>query len=137
MSDTQQQPPTAWQQQFFGVARAQALSALGVSFFVLFWLSGIVAVSILSGGILVALNSVLLARSVMSSSQAEGADGLGVLYRSAAMRFLLLIIVLVCANLIGLHLLAMAAGMFSAYAGGYIYIVKLTSRAAGRERDLN
>lgn len=66
-----------------------------------------------------------------------GADGRGVLYRSAVMRFLLLIIVLVCANLIGLHLLAMAAGMFSAYVGGYIYIVKLTSQAADKERDLN
>lgn len=76
-------------------------------------------------------------RSVVSSSQVEGADGRGVLYRSAVMRFLLLIIVLVCANLIGLHLLAMAAGMFSAYVGGYIYIVKLTSQAADKERDLN
>lgn len=137
MSENQQQPSTAWQQQFFGIARIQALTALLVSFFALFWLSGIMAISILSGGILVALNSVLLARSVVGSSQVEGADGRGVLYRSAVMRFLLLIIVLVCANLIGLHLLAMAAGMFSAYVGGYIYIVKLTSQAADKERDLN
>lgn len=137
MSENQQQPSTAWQKQSFGMARVQVVSALVVSFFVLFWLSGIMAVSILSGGILVALNSVLLARSVVSSSRVEGADGRGVLYRSAVMRFLLLIFVLICASLIGLHLLAVAAGMFSAYVGGYIYIVRLTSQAADNERDLN
>ncbi|MES0372488.1 MAG: ATP synthase subunit I [Mariprofundaceae bacterium] len=135
MSENQQQPSTAWQQQFYGMSRIQALSALVVSFFVLFWLSGIMAISVLSGGILVALNSVLLARSVVSSSQVEGVDGRGVLYRSAVVRFLLLIVVLVCANLIGLHLLAVAAGMFSAYVGGYVYIVRLTSQAADKKRD--
>ena len=138
MSDTQQQQPsTAWQQQLFGVARIQVLSALMASVFALFWQSGVIAISILSGGILVGLNSVLLARSVVSSSQVEGADGRGVLYRSAALRFFLLILVLIGANQIGAHLLAIAAGMFTAYVGGYIYIVKITSRAADRDRDSN
>ena len=138
MSDTQQQQPsTAWQQQLFGVARIQVLSALMASVFALFWQSGVIAISILSGGILVGLNSVLLARSVVSSSQVEGADGRGVLYRSAALRFFLLILVLIGANQIGAHLLAIAAGMFTAYVGGYIYIVKITSRTADRDRDSN
>ena len=138
MSDTQQkQPSTAWQQQLFGVARIQVISALMASVFALFWQDWVIAISILSGGILVSLNSVLLARSVVSSSQVEGADGRGVLYRSAALRFFLLILVLIGANQIGVHLLAMAAGMFTAYVGGYIYIVKITSRAADRDRDSN
>jgi len=138
LSDTQQQQPsTAWQQQLFGVARIQVLSALMASVFALFWQSGVIAISILSGGILVGLNSVLLARSVVSSSQVEGADGRGVLYRSAALRFFLLILVLIGANQIGAHLLAIAAGMFTAYVGGYIYIVKITSRTADRDRDSN
>lgn len=129
LSDTQrQQPSTAWQQQLFGVARIQVFSALIASVFVLFWQPGVIAISILSGGILVSLNSVLLARSVVSSSQVEGVDGRGVLYRSAALRFFLLILVLIGANQIGVHLLAMAAGMFTAYVGGYMYIVKITSQ---------
>ncbi len=128
MSDTRQQPSTAWQQQLFGVARIQVLSALVVAVFALFWQGEIIAISILSGGILVGLNSVLLARSVVSSSQVEGADGRGVLYRSAALRFFLLVLVLTGANQIGVHLLAMAAGMFTAYVGGYIYVVKITSQ---------
>ncbi|MDT8376176.1 MAG: ATP synthase subunit I [Mariprofundaceae bacterium] len=137
MSDTQQQQPsTAWQQQLFGVARVQVLAALIASVFALFWQGGVIAISILSGGILVGLNSVLLARSVVSSSQVEGADGRGVLYRSAALRFLLLILVLTGASQIGVHLLAMAAGMFTAYVGGYIYIVRVTSRIAGRGRNV-
>ena len=138
MSGTQQQQPSGdWQQQFFGIAKIQALTSLAVSVFALFWQGEAIAISLLSGGILVSLNSVLLARSVMGSSQVEGAGSRGVLYRSAALRFLLLILVLIGANLIGLHLLAIAAGMFTAYVGGYIYIVKLTSQAAGEDRDLN
>ncbi len=130
MSDRQQkQPSTAWQKQFSGLFRIQFLTALVVSFFAWFWQGGIVAVSLLSGGILVGLNSVLLARSVMSSSRVEGADGRGVLYRSAAVRFLLLVFALIGAYFIGLHLLAVAAGMFTAYVGGYIYIVKHVSQA--------
>lgn len=141
LSKSQQQPSTAWQSgfkgQLFGVAKVQLVAAFAASLFALFWQSGVVSVSILSGGILVGLNSVLLARSVLGSSQVEGADGRGVLYRSAAQRFLLLVLVLVGASQIGLHLLAMAAGMFTAYVGGYIYIVKLTSQAADEDRDLN
>ncbi len=136
MSETQQQQPSdGWQRQFSGVAKIQALTALAASVFALFWQGEAIAISLLSGGILVSLNSVLLARSVVGSSQVEGAGGRGVLYRSAALRFLLLILVLIGANLVGLHLLAVAAGMFTAYVGGYIYIVKLTSQAA--DRDLN
>jgi hypothetical protein len=127
-SNKQQQPSAAWQHQLFGVARTQLLSALIASFFVLFWQGGIASISVLSGGILVGLNSVLLARSVVSSSLMEGGDSRRVLYRSAAVRFLLLIVALVGANLMGLHLLAVAAGMFTAYVGGNIYIVKITSQ---------
>jgi hypothetical protein len=138
LSDHQQHPPSdAWQKQLFGVALVQFLSALGISFFAMFWQGGVVAASVLSGGILVGLNSVLLARSVVGSSQVEGADGRGVLYRSAVVRFLLLIVALVCANLVGFHLLAVAAGMFIAYVGGYLYVVKRASQAVGKSRDLN
>ncbi|MCF7821959.1 MAG: ATP synthase subunit I [Mariprofundaceae bacterium] len=127
MSDIQQQPSTAWQKQLFGIARIQIFSALIVAVFTVFWLDGVMAISILSGGILVGLNSVLLARSVVNSSRVEGVDGRGVLYRSATIRFFLLILVLIGASQIGVHLLAMAAGMFTAYVGGYIYIVRITS----------
>ena len=128
--DLQQQPSTAWQKQFAGVARIQFLAVLIASVFVWVWQGEMIAVSFLSGGVLVGLNSTLLARSVVGSSQVEGADGRGVLYRSAVVRFILLIVALVAANLMGLHLLAVAAGMFSAYVGGYVYIVKVTSRAS-------
>jgi len=134
LSETQQQQPSSdWQQQFFGVAKTQAFTALAASVFALFWQGEAIAISFLSGGILVSLNSVLLARSVVGSSRVEGAGSRGVLYRSAALRFLLLILVLIGASQIGLHLLAMAAGMFTAYVGGYIYIVKVTSRTVGRD----
>jgi len=133
LSDNQQQQPSpAWQKRLSGVARIQFVSALVISFFAWFWQGGVIAVSLLSGGILVGVNSVLLARSVVSSSQVEGADGRGVLYRSAVVRFLLLIAALICAYWAGLVLPAIAAGMFVAYAGGYIYIVKHASRDAGR-----
>lgn len=119
------------ERRFYGVARIQLITATIVSLLALFWQSGAIAVSLLSGGILVGLNSVLLARSVVSSSQAEGADGRGVLYRSAAVRFLLLVAALIGAYLAGLVLPAIAAGMFAAYVGGYVYIVKNASRFAG------
>jgi len=125
-----------WQRQLFGIARVQFLVVFLASVFALFWQGGVMAISFLSGGILVSLNSVLLARSVVGSSQVEGADGRGVLYRSAVVRFLLLIVALTGANLMGLHLLAIAAGMFMAYVGGYIYIAKIASRAVGKDKDL-
>lgn len=135
MSDTQQQlPSTAWQKQLFGIARTQFVSALIASVFVWVWQGEIIAFSVLSGGALVGLNSILLARSVVGSSQVEGADGRGVLYRSAVVRFILLIVALVSANMMGLHLLAIAAGMFTAYVGGYVHIVKATSRASDKSR---
>jgi len=134
LSDTQQQPSTAWQRQLSGIARTQFVAALIASAFVWAWQGGIVAISLLSGGALVGLNSVLLARSVVGSSQVEGADGRSVLYRSAVARFILLIVALISANLMGLHLLAVAAGMFTAYVGGYVYIVKVTSRASDESR---
>jgi hypothetical protein len=118
------------QRQIIGVFVAQLVVAFTVSAFVWVWQSGVVAISLMSGGALVGLNSILLARSVVGSSQEEGADGRGVLYRSAIVRFILIIIALVCANIAGLHLLAIAAGMFVAYAGGYVYIVRVASRAA-------
>jgi F0F1-type ATP synthase assembly protein I len=133
LPDTQQQQSsTAWQRQFSGVSRAQFLTVLLASVFVWLWQDEMITVSFLSGGALVGLNSVLLARSVVGSSQVEGADGRGVLYRSAVVRFLLLIAALIGANLMGLHLLAIAAGMFMAYVGGYLYIVKVSSRAADK-----
>jgi len=133
--DTQQQrSSTAWQRQLAGVARAQFVTAFVVSVFVWVWQGEIIAFSVLSGGTLVGLNSILLARSVVGSSQVEGADGRGVLYRSAVVRFILLITALISANVIGLHLLAIAAGMFAAYVGGYAYIVKMTSRASDESR---
>ena len=133
MSETlQQHSSAAWQQQLSGVARVQFLTVLLASVFVWLWQSEVIAISFLSGGALVGLNSVLLARSVVGSSQVEGADGRGVLYRSAVVRFILLIVALIGANLMGLHLLAIAAGMFMAYVGGYIYIVKISSRAVGK-----
>ena len=128
--DQQQQPSTAWQKQLSGVFRVQFFTALIASFFVWLWQGEMIAVSFLSGGALVGLNSVLLARSVVGSSRVAGADGRGVLYRSAVVRFVLLIAALIGANLMGLHLLAVAAGMFSAYVGGYVYIVKVTSQAS-------
>jgi F0F1-type ATP synthase assembly protein I len=131
LPDTQQKhSSTAWQKQLSGVARSQFVAAVMVSVFALFWQGEVIAISLLSGGTLVGLNSVLLARSVVSSSQEEVADGRSVLYRSAVVRFLLLIVALIGANLMGLHLLAVAAGMFMAYVGGYIYIVRVTSRAS-------
>jgi len=133
LSETlQQHSSAAWQQQLSGVARVQFLTVLLASVFVWLWQSEVIAISFLSGGALVGLNSVLLARSVVGSSQVEGADGRGVLYRSAVVRFILLIVALIGANLMGLHLLAIAAGMFMAYVGGYIYIVKISSRAVGK-----
>ncbi len=136
MSDYQQkQPSVLWEKQFFGVARTQFFSAVLASVFLWFWQGEVIAISVLSGGILVGLNSVLLARSVMDSSQVKRVDGRGMLYRSAAVRFVLLIAALVCANWVGLHLLAVAAGMFMAYAGGYVYIVRVASRAAGKASD--
>ena len=130
----QQQSTTVWQRQLSGVAWTQLFAAFIVSVFVWPWQGGMVAISLLSGGALVGLNSVLLARSVVGSSQVEGADGRGVLYRSAVARFILLIVALISANLMGLHLLALAAGMFAAYVGGYVYIVKATSRASDESR---
>ena len=124
----QQQPSTAWHRRLFRIALIQLFAALIVSFFALFWQGEVIAVSLLSGGILVGLNSFLLARSVVGSSQVEGADGRTTLYRSAVVRFLLLIAALVGAYLIGLVLPAVAAGMFVAYVGGYVYIVKNASR---------
>ena len=138
MSETQQEQPSgAWQKQLFGVAKIQVLTALVTSVFALFWQGEAIAISFVSGGILVSLNSVLLIRSVVGSSRVEGAGSRGVLYRSAALRFLLLILVLIGANQIGLHLLAIAAGMFTAYVGGYVYMVKLTSQTTGEDGDLN
>ncbi len=131
LSDTQQQQSdTVWQRQLAGVARTQFLAALIVSVFVWPWQGGMIVFSVLSGGALVGLNSILLARSVVGSSQVEGADGRGVLYRSAVVRFILLIVALIGANVMGLNLLAIAAGMFTAYVGGYVHIVKVTSRAS-------
>lgn len=136
MSESQQrQSSTAWQKQLSGVARAQLLAVLIASVFVWVWQGEVIVISFMSGGALVGLNSVLLARSVVGSSQVEGADGRGVLYRSAVVRFMLLIVALIGANMMGLHLLAIAAGMFSAYVGGYVYIVKVTSRASDESRS--
>jgi len=126
--DLENQPSVAWQKQFSGLFRIQFLTALIASFFVWVWQDEVMAISFLSGGILVGLNSVLLARSVVGSSRSGAVDGRGALYRSAAIRFLLLVFALIGANLMGLHLLAVAAGMFTAYVGGYIYIVKSVSQ---------
>jgi len=131
----QQQPSNAWRKRYYGVARTQLLAATVVSVFAVFWQDGVVAASVLSGGLLVGLNSILLARSVESSSQIQKGDGRGVLYRSAVVRFLLLIAVLVAAYLVGLVLPAIAAGMFAAYVGGYIYIVINASRFIDESGD--
>lgn len=135
LSDTQHQhSSTTWQDQLDGVSRTQFVTAFIASVCVWVWQGEVIAISFLSGGILVGLNSILLARSVVSSSQVERADGRGILYRSAVVRFILLIAALIGANMIGLHLLAIAAGMFLAYVGGYVYIVKVTSRASDESR---
>ena len=118
------------QRQFAGVFKTQVAVAVIASFFVWFWQGGVMAISLMSGGVLVGLNSILLARSVVGSSQADGVDGRAVLYRSAVFRFLLIIAALTCASLVGLNLVAVAAGMFSAYVGGYVHIVRVTSRAS-------
>lgn len=134
LSDNQKRQSSAlWQRQIFGVSRAQFLSALIISIFALFWQGGIIAVSVLSGGILVGLNSVLLARSVVDSSLVERGDGRGVLYRSAVIRFLLLIIALIGANLMGLQLPAVAVGMLAAYVGGYFCVTRMAARAADED----
>lgn len=131
----QQQPSDVWRGRYYGVARMQFLAALVVSFFAVFWQDVAVVVSVLSGGFLVGLNTILLARSVESSSQPQEGDGRGILYRSAVVRFLLLIAALVAAYLAGLALPAIAAGMFAAYVGGYVYIVSNTARFTGESDD--
>jgi len=112
----------------FGVIIVQLASALIVSLIALFWQGGGISASLLSGGLLVGANSALLARSVVGSSRVTGDGSRGILFRSAAFRFLLLIAALVAAHLVGLRLPAVAAGMFTAYVGGYFYIVKHASR---------
>ncbi|MDX8395526.1 MAG: ATP synthase subunit I, partial [Mariprofundaceae bacterium] len=88
------------------------------------------AVSLLFGSIVVVVNSILLARSIRISSREAVNQLKGKMFRSAVGRFVLLIGVLLLANMLGFHLLAVAAGMFVAYVGGYGYMIKFISEAS-------
>jgi len=76
----------------------------------------VVAGSVMAGGCLVVVNAVSMLR-VLSRSGMEKAK----IYRSAVVRYIIVLCVLVALVTMGLSVLAIVAGMVLAYAVGYIF----------------
>jgi len=79
------------------------------------------------GVTLALVNGWWLARRIVHAGTLEPAAGQRVLYAAAAARFLALLAALALAHLLGLHLLAVAAGLLLAHVVAFVY-------AAGRQR---
>lgn len=112
-----------WRAQAVAVIRIQALAALLAGIGAYFATTGLIAVSVFFGGLLVVFNSVLLGRSVAGVSASGATGDQRHLYRSAAIRFVGLILALSLGYATGLSLPAVAAGMFGAYFAGFVFIV--------------
>jgi len=82
------------------------------------------AVSLFYGVAVMAGNAWWLARRLDGTNGLDVYAGQRSLYAGAALRFIALIAVLLLAHLIGLHLLAVAAGMFVAQAVVFISAMK-------------
>lgn len=82
------------------------------------WLDGL---SLLYGAALMAANGMWLYRGIEQAVSHGSDDGQRVLYRSAAFRFVLLLLALVLAFAAGLFLPWVAAGMLAAQAVVYVY----------------
>jgi len=111
------------------IIRMQIL--LGVIGFLLMALLGLVvyAASYVYGIGLMVVNGCWLAFRLARAGELAAEDGQQLLYVGAAFRFLALIAGLLMAQLLGLHLLVVAAGMFAAQAVLFIFTVCEYSKA--------
>lgn len=123
-----------WRAQAAGVIRIQAVAAVLAGVAAYFVSTGKVSVSVVYGGLLVVINSIMLGRSVSGAIGSQAGEGQKGLYRSAAIRFAGLILVLSLGYAMGLALPAVAAGMFAAYFAGFVFIV---SRAFAAKRKID
>jgi len=123
-----------WRAQAVGIIRIQTLAAALAGIAAYFVSTGLVSVSVVYGGLLVVINSIMLGRSVSGSMGSQAGEGPKGLYRSAAIRFAGLILVLSLGYAMGLVLPAVAAGMFASYFAGFVFIV---SRAFAAKQKID
>lgn len=123
-----------WRTQAAGVIRIQAVAAAVAGIAAYFASTGLVSISVVYGGLLVVVNSIMLGRSVSGAIGSQAGEGQKGLYRSAAVRFAGLILVLSLGYAMGLVLPAVAAGMFASYFAGFVFIV---SRAFAAKQKID
>jgi len=123
-----------WQAQAAGVVRIQAAAAALAGIAAYFVSTGLISISVVYGGLLVVINSIMLGRSVSGAIGSQAGEGQKGLYRSAVIRFAGLILVLSLGYAMGLVLPAVAAGMFAAYFAGFVFIV---SRAFAAKQKID
>jgi len=99
----------------------QLIVPMVAGFFLLFWWSGIVAVSFMAGGVLVSLNSWVMARAFVVDEVDQKS-----IYRSAVLRYIGLFLILYFCAAVGVDLLAVCGGMFAAYMAGFIFSARCT-----------
>ena len=89
---------------------------------VLLWLAGLVhqSLSLWYGGCLMMANDVVLVRMIERASVREQGVGRALLYQGAALRFVLLILLLAAAYAMGLYLPWVAGGMLVAQVAVYV-----------------
>jgi len=84
------------------------------------------AVGVAYGILLSMINSAWLARGVRHAVRLDLASGQRVLYMGAVLRFLVILAALLLAYGLGLHLLAVAGGMFLAQMALFVYAASCT-----------
>jgi len=103
-----------WQ---FGVGLAGVFAA---GFFFGVWIASGVGFGVL----VTMLSSVLLGRRIGAAAAAQPEDGQRMLYAGAVLRFVVVLLALMLALWLGLHLLAVAAGMVFAQGAMFVYAAK-------------
>ncbi|MDX8392701.1 MAG: ATP synthase subunit I [Mariprofundaceae bacterium] len=89
------------------------------------WVFGVgIASGVMFGVFVTMLSTVLLGRRIEAAAQAQPEAGQRMLYAGAVVRFIAVLVALVLAYGLGLHLLAVAAGMLLAQLAMFVYAAK-------------
>lgn len=99
----------------------QLVAGAAVASIAAWWWNPVIAAGVAYGAAFAMLNACWLAQRTFRASKLDRADSQRVVYASAVQRFLFLLLALFVAYKLGLHLLAVAAGLLVAQMAMFVF----------------
>ena len=115
-STEQKHDSLVWKSRMTRLVMRQFLSVLLFGGALLFWWTWQVAGSFVLGGVLVSLNTSVMAKAFSAAEVSQKS-----VYRSAVFRYVGIFLALFFLAAIGVNLLAVCGGMFIAYLSGFVF----------------